>query len=262
MFRRSLFAAIPLASLLLAGCASGGGGDFNLISIEEEWQLGAQLSRDIEQQMPIVRDPAALAYVNRVGRGVVAQTNMANLPFEFHIVADPSVNAFAIPGGHVYVHTGLIKAADNASELAGVIAHEVSHITARHATEQLTRQYGLSILASLVLGQNPAAYQQILAQVLAAGALARYSRGAEEEADDLGVQAMYRAGYDPKGMATMFEELLQRKQGQPGAVERFFSSHPLTEDRIRNTRRRIDSLPPRSDLKTDEPEFRSLRSRL
>lgn len=260
MFRRSNLALIPLV-LLLAACASGGGG-FNLISIEEEWQLGARLARDIEQQMPMVRDPQALAYVNRVGRQMVAQTNMANLPFEFHIVNDPSVNAFAIPGGHVYVHTGLIAAADNASELAGVIAHEVSHITARHATEQLSRQYGISILASLVLGQNPAAYQQILAQILAAGALARYSRAAEEEADRLGLQAMHAAGYNPQGMVTMFEELLARQQRQPGAVERFFSSHPLTQDRIREAQARINGLPPRTGLVTDEAEFRSVRNRL
>ncbi|HEX2059748.1 MAG TPA: M48 family metallopeptidase [Thermoanaerobaculia bacterium] len=262
MKKRSTPFAVVLAMLLAAGCGSaGGGGDFNLISIEEEWQLGAQLSQEIARQVRFNNDPAINAYVRNMGQRIVQQSGAPfnQLPWQFHVVEDDSINAFAIPGGHVYVHTGLIENADNAAELAGVMAHEISHVTARHSTEQISRQYGLSILAGLVLGQNPGQLAQIAAQIVAGGALARFSREAEEEADELGIRAMAAAGYNPVGMATMFEELLEHRQGQPGRVEQFFSTHPLTEDRIAVARRRAQQLGNRGTL--DEPEFQEIRRR-
>jgi predicted Zn-dependent protease len=244
------------------GCGSGGGGgDFNLISIEEEWQLGAQLSQEIARQVKFNNDPTLNAYVRDMGQKIVAQSGAPfnQLPWNFHVVQDDTINAFAIPGGHVYVHTGLIKNADNAAELAGVLAHEISHVTARHSTEQISRQYGLSILAGLVLGQNPGQLAQIAAQIVAGGALARFSREAEEEADKLGIQAMAAAGYNPIGMATMFEELLEHRQGQPGRVEQFFSTHPLTEDRLRTAQQRATQIGNRGVL--NEPAFEDAQRR-
>lgn len=256
---------IPVV-LLLAACGSSGSGvnqgDFNLVSLEEEWQLGNQLAADIAKQMPLVNDAQANAYVNRVGRQIVSQTEMAQLPWTFHIVNDPAVNAFNIPGGHVYVTTGLIRSADNAAEFAGVMAHEISHGVSRHGTEQLTRAYGLNIVAALLLGQNPAVYQQILAQIVGTGTMARFSRSAEEEADSLGVRYMHSAGYDPRGMVTMFEELLAQRRGQPGSVEKFFSTHPLEEDRIRSVSQAIQKLPAKSGLVTNEAEYQELRRRV
>jgi predicted Zn-dependent protease len=262
MYKRSSLIALMFATLLAAGCGSSGGGDFNLISIEEEWQLGAQLSQDVARQVRFNNDPAVNSYVNNMGQKIVAQSAAPfnQLPWRFHVVEDPAINAFAIPGGHIYVNTGLINNADNAAELAGVMAHEISHVLARHSTEQISRQYGLSILAGLVLGQNPGAMQQIAAQIVAGGALARFSRQAEEEADAIGIEAMERAGYNPNGMASMFEELLEHRQGQPGRVEQFFSTHPLTEDRIRNARNRANQLGNRGI--TDEPAFQNIRQRV
>lgn len=262
MNKRSTAFAVVLAMLLAAGCGSaGGGGDFNLISIEEEWQLGAQLSQEIAKQVRFNNDPVINAYVRNMGQRIVQQSGAPfnQLPWQFHVVQDDSINAFAVPGGHVYVHTGLIENADNAAELAGVMAHEISHVTARHSTEQISRQYGLSILAGLVLGQNPGQLAQIAAQIVAGGALARFSREAEEEADELGIRAMAAAGYNPIGMATMFEELLEHRRGEPGRVEQFFSTHPLTEDRLANARRRAQQLGERGTL--DEPEFQEVRRR-
>ena len=134
--------AVLLLALMAAGCGSGGGGDFNLISIEEEWQLGAQLSQDVARQVRLSNDPAVNAYVQQMGQRIVAQTPepFNRLPWQFHVVQDPAINAFAIPGGHIYIHTGLIANADNASELAGVMAHEISHVVARHSTEQISRR--------------------------------------------------------------------------------------------------------------------------
>lgn len=250
---------IPLL-LLTVSCGSGGG--FNLMSIEDEWRLGQQLEADIARQMNIVTDPTANAYVNRIGQQLVAQTEMRNLPWKFHIVADPDVNAFNIPGGHVYVTTGLIGAADNVAEFAGVMSHEIAHGVKRHGTEQLSRAYGINIVAAVLLGQNPAAYQQILAQIVAGGTMARFSRGAEEESDRLGVRYMHGAGYDPQGMVTMFQELLARRQGRPGSVEKFFSTHPLEEDRIRDVQREISRLPARSGLALNDPDFQNLKRRV
>jgi beta-barrel assembly-enhancing protease len=253
--------ALVLVGFLAAGCGSaGGGGDFNLISIQEEWQLGQQLSAEIARQVRINNDPALNAYVRNMGQRIVAQTNMANLPWNFYVVDDPSINAFAVPGGHVYVHTGLIANADNAAELAGVMGHEISHVLARHSTEQISRQYGLQILAGLVLGQNPNQLAQIVASIVGTGALARFSREAEREADELGIRAMHAAGYNPAGMASMFEELLEQRQGSPGRVEQFFSTHPLTEDRIRDSRNRAQQLGTANTV-TDEPAFQDVRRR-
>jgi predicted Zn-dependent protease len=254
--------ALALVTMLALSCGSGGGGgDFNLISIEEEWQLGQQLAQEVGRQVRLNNDPQVNAYIRQMGQRIVANTSFANLPWNFYVVDDPSINAFAIPGGHVYVHTGLIQNSDNASELAGVMAHEISHVLARHSTEQISRQYGLSILASLVLGQNPGQLAQIAAQIVGTGALARFSREAEREADELGIRAMYEAGYDPNGMATMFEELLEHRQGSPGRVEQFFSTHPLTEERIRESRNRAAGLRGRNVV-TDEPEFQNIKRRV
>ena len=265
MYKHTSLCAVVLVSLLAAGCgSSGGGGDFNLISIQEEWQLGQQLSQDVARQVRFNNDPAVNSYVNSLGQRIVAKTPAPfnQLPWEFHVVEDPSINAFAIPGGHIYVNTGLIANATNASELAGVMAHEISHVVARHSTEQISRQYGLSILASLVLGQNPGVLSQITAQIVAGGALARFSREAEREADELGIRAMYEAGYDPRGMASMFRQLLAHQQRSPSRVEQFFSTHPTTEERVRDAERRANELAQRADLITDEPQFQAVRNRV
>lgn len=261
-FTMSLGAALTVVALA-AGCASSGvnQGDLNLISLEEEWQLGQQLERDLAGQLSINRDAAINGYVDRLGRRLVAQTEMRNLPWKFHVVNSPEVNAFNIPGGHVYVHTGLIANADNVAELAGVMAHEISHGVERHGTEQLTRVYGLNILAGLLLGNDPATYERILAQIVGTGTIARFSRGAEQEADRLGVRVMYDAGYDPQGMVAMFQSLLEQRRRQPSSVDQFFASHPLTEDRIRDTRNMIGELPPKSGLTSRDPAFQDVRQR-
>ncbi len=259
-----LGAAAALAALgaVLGACASSGvnAGQVNLISLQEEWSLGDQLARDLGGKLRLVDDSQAVGYVSQVGGRIVAQTELANLPWRFHIVADPQVNAFAIPGGEVYVNTGLIGAADNVAEFAGVLAHEISHGVARHGTEQLSRAYGLEIVASLVLGQNPSIYQQILAQIVGNGAMAKFSRDAEREADFLGVVYMSRAGYDPHGMPAIFQVLLQQRQSRPGAVGQFFSSHPLTEDRIRAVNAEIAKRNLGGGIDHD-PGYQRLRSR-
>jgi predicted Zn-dependent protease len=257
-------ALVLLAGALVttSGCATSGvnKGDVNLLSYQEEWQLGERLSKDLAGKLDLVQNRAALNYVNRVGQSLVARTELRNLPWTFHIVNDPEVNAFNIPGGHVYVNTGLIAAAGDVAEFSGVMSHEIGHGVARHGTEQLTRAYGLQLVAGLVLGEDPPVYQQILAQIAGTGAMAKFSRDAESEADRLGVRYMAGAGYDPEGMADMFRVLLQRRESRPGSVGQFFSTHPLTEDRIRNVEAlaaRID----RSGLTRHDRGYQRLRNR-
>ncbi len=138
-----------LLLVILSACATRGvnQGDINVVSLEEEWELGRQLEKDLAKNLTLVTDATVVNYVNKVGRRIVKQTELAHMPWKFHVVRDKDINAFNIPGGHVYVNTGLIATADNASELAGVIGHEVAHGVARHGTEQLTRVYGLNLLA-------------------------------------------------------------------------------------------------------------------
>lgn len=257
----------PIFGLLILmgwGCATTGvnRGDLNLVSLDQEWEMGQQLEAEIAREMNLVRDGDALAYINQLGNRIVNQTNMRDLPWEFHIVEDPAINAFNIPGGHVYVNTGLIEAAGSAAELAGVMAHEIAHGVARHGTERITKAYGLNIVASLVLGNNPGVIEQIVAQIAGTGAIAKFSRDDEREADALGVTYMYNAGYNPQGMVAMFERLLQERQRRPSSIEQFFSTHPLSEERIRNIEREIASLPGRQDLVMNDGGFRAFQSRV
>lgn len=249
------------------GCAGIGinQGDFSLISIQEEWKLGQQLSTDIAKDMNVLDAPRVNEYINRLGQTILAQakndTPVASQPWEFHVIVDPSINAFNIPGGHVYVNSGLIAAADSYSELAAIMGHEVSHGLARHGVENLSKQYGIAVVAALILGNDPSVYEEILAGILAGGAVMQFSQGAEREADELGVRYTYAAGIDPQGMVTFFGKLLEVRGSKPGSLEQFFSSHPLTEDRIRDAQTRIDALPPKT-LRTDDPGFGDFQDRV
>lgn len=247
-------------AVLAAGCATTGvnRGDLNVVSLEEEWQLGQQLERDLAQRLQLVRDPVVNQYVQRLGQQIVSQTELANVPWEFHVVADPSLNAFNIPGGHVYLHTGMIQAAGNAAELAGVMAHEVAHGVSRHATERLSKAQGLNFAAGLLLGQNPAVYEQILAQIVGTGAIAKFSRSDEREADELGIRYMIGAGYNPTGMADMFEKLM-RQSGSSGGG--FFSTHPHTADRLADARQHASRLS-RPGLVTTDNRLAEVQRRL
>lgn len=266
MQRISFFLAVSAVGLLsvLTGCAGTGinKGDLSLVSIDEEWQLGNQLAGDIAREKRILADPAIETYVQEMGEAVLAEatgdTPVATRPWRFHVIEDETLNAFNIPGGHVYVHSGLVLAARDYAELMGVMGHEVAHGLARHGVENLTKQYGIGIVVSLVLGKNPETYQQILAQVLAGGAIMKFSRSAESEADRLAVGYLYGAGVDPRGLADFFRTLLQERERRPGAIEQFFASHPMTEDRIAAVEALLAARPPKS-LARDHAGFGAFR---
>lgn len=256
-----MIAPALLAVLLGAGVADvANAAGLNLVSLEQEWSMRNDLHNQVQREHRLVNDRAATQYLNQIGRRIAAQTPLGKLPWDFFIVDDPSVNAFNLPGGLVYVNRGLIAEADSLDQLAGVLAHEIGHGASRHGTQLMTRSYGYNVLASLLLGQNAGQGKQMLAQLVGAGMLTNYSRDAEHQADRQGVEYAYRAGYDPSGASDFFRQLLDMRKRRPTRVEQFFSSHPLTEERIRNVQSAASRYSNRGI--SDTRDYQSFRSRL
>lgn len=242
---------------LAAGCG---------ISQQEEVRLGRQYAAEINRELPLVQDPVANRYINLIGNRIARQGGR-NIDYTFYIVNTPEVNAFAIPGGFVYVNRGLIEEADNLSELAGVVGHEIGHIEERHSIEQIERMQranlGLS-MAYILLGRSPGTLEQAGIQVAGAAIFAGFSRSAENEADEVAVRLLARAGIDPEGLVTFFEKLLAERQRRPSAVEQWFSTHPLTEDRIANTRALVQQIPEsqRRNMIRNTEQFNEFKARV
>lgn len=231
--RRLPACAVTLLAALAIGCGEGvNEGDVNIMPLEVEWRLGEGLAADVAQQLPLVEEGAAPRLVATIGQELVRETSLAERPWQFHVVAGEDLNAFAIPGGHVYVFTGLLDALESRDELAAVLGHEIAHGVARHGTEQLTKAYGFNVLAALVLGDSPALYEEIAARLVGGGTFAKFSRDNEREADRLGIEMAAAAGYDAMGMAAFLETLLEAQERRPGLVEQLFATHPLTEQRV------------------------------
>ena len=243
------------------GCA-GTISDINIFSDAQEVQLGKQFSRQIEQDLKIYSDPTVTAYIDQLGQHLANHSQRQNITYHFKVVDTEVVNAFAIPGGYLYVNIGLIRAAENESELAGVIGHEIGHVVGKHGVKQMTRQLGLAAVAQLALGENQSKLKQMVAGLAANGVLMKYGRDAEREADIYAVQEMYDAGIDPEGMATFFEKLLKLQKGKPSKLEQIFSTHPPTAERIATVRARIAQLPRKPNLKKDSQRFHQIKKKL
>lgn len=255
----------PVALLLvltLPGCAWLGLGGVNLISIEEEWEMGRQIEAELAEELDLLDDPAVNEYVTRVGEMLVAETEMADLEWRFHVVDNPDVNAFNVPGGLVYVNTGMIREAGSAAEFVAVMGHELGHGVERHGTERLSQQYGLSVLASLVLGEDPGVLQEIVAQIVAAGTIAQFSQEQEFEADEIGMRLMAEGGFHPRGMVALLELLLELREREPGTVEQLFATHPAVPERIERAEERIEALDGLADLAMDDPDFQAIQQRV
>lgn len=223
------------------------------LSVQEERELGADFSRNFERRADLVRDPAVTGYVSAIGKRLLIPLGPQPFAYAFHVVAKPEVNAFAAPAGHIYLYTGTILAARNVSELAGVIAHEIGHVAQRHIAENFNRAiaanilHGVGVAAAQAAGGPDAAWAaRDLGGLAAMGYLNTFSREAEHEADAFAVRLLFRAGYDPRGLATFFETLKRKKGDRPGPD--FLSSHPATSDRIANTREMIRRLPGQARL--------------
>lgn len=236
----------------------------NFYSIEREINLGRQLAGMVDQQMRLVNDPIITEYVNRVGQNLVLHSD-AQMPFTIKVAISDEINAFALPGGFFYVNTGLILHADNESELAGVMAHEIAHVAARHALENFTKSQLLSWAATIPLifvGGGIGYLGQLGASFGLPLAFFKFSRGAEAEADLLGVQYSWASGYDPNGLITMFEKLQAKRKKEPGAFSKLFMTHPFEGDRIKVIKDLIGRFPERDEYVINSWEFNQVKERL
>lgn len=233
-------------------------------SKEREAALGRQLAMEVEQQTKLVEDPAINEYVNRVGQNLVLHSD-AKVPFTIKIIDSDEVNAFALPGGYFFVNRGLIMAADNESELAGVMAHEIAHVAARHAMENQGKASAMNygMLAGIIFGGGIAStVLQNAGGIFGTLGMLKFSRGAEEEADRLGVQYLYAAGYDPNGMATMFEKLASQNKKKPGTLAKLFASHPQPTGRREASIALVARFPEREEYVISTSEFQRVKNRL
>jgi beta-barrel assembly-enhancing protease len=233
-------------------------------STEKEVRLGRELAAEVDRQAKFIEDPLITEYVNRVGQNIVLHSD-AKVPFTIKVIDSDEVNAFALPGGFFYVNKGLLLAADNEAELAGVMAHEIAHVAARHAVENQTKGTLLEYAAlagSIFIGGIPGMIYQNTAGIGLLGIFMKFSRGAEEEADKLGVQYMYAAGYDPGAMATMFEKLEAKNKKKPGLIARAFSTHPAPPDRRASALALAARFPEHEEYVISSSEFQRVKGRL
>jgi predicted Zn-dependent protease len=236
----------------------------NWYSLETEIRMGKQYSMQVENSVKMVQDPVVNEYVNRIGQNLVRNSD-AQVPFTIKVIDSDEINAFALPGGFFYVNSGLILAADEEAELAGVMAHEIAHVCARHAMRQMTRaniaQIGTLPLIFMGGGIGYGIYE-------AAGlglpvTFMKFQRGFEAEADYLGLQYMYKTGYDPQAFVSFFEKIQAKEKKKPGAIAKAFASHPQTPDRIEATQKEIATiLPAKAQYIVSTSEFDDVKSRL
>lgn len=258
--RRRAGAAAAAALLLLSTACS-------TLSLSEERQLGDQSARELAPNLDFLRDPWVVHYIDDIGQEILDGAGPQPFDYRFYVVEDDELNAFALPAGYIYVHTGVILAAENMSELAGVIAHEVGHVARRHVARNYHRQRNtglvyqvLAAAASIFVGGYAASGGQLLGQLAAVAYVNQFTREAEEEADAFAVEVLPRAGIDPNGLLTFFAKLGREGGAQaPG----FLSSHPATADRIAATAARIAEMPRTEGLRVrDGGELEIIQHRI
>ena len=231
------------ALLIFAGCAAvrqqlGS----VLVPLQTEVELGDKIAAQIEEQEKIHSDRRLQTYIRQLAAPLIRHSMEDRPEITYHITVldnPEQVNAFAVPGGHLYVYTGLLLVAANEAEVAGILAHEIGHVVGRHSANQLATQYGLGILASLALGENPEEVGKMASEWIGSGALARFSRDDEREADKFGVKYTIAAGYDPRGLLTFFQKMKKMEGRRRSELDNLLASHPATEERIRRIEKMI-----------------------
>jgi beta-barrel assembly-enhancing protease len=243
------------------GCAKGMG---NWYSLEKQIAMGKQISQQVESQSKVINDPVVSEYINRLGQNLVRNSD-SQVPFTIKVIDSDDINAFALPGGFFYVNSGLILAADEEAELAGVMAHEIGHVAACHAAREQTRGTLMQMMTiPLIFMGGPIGYAAYEGAGLAVPlTFLKFSRGFEADADYLGVQYMYKAGYDPAAFVSFFEKVQVQEKRKPGTISKAFSTHPQTPDRIGKTQDEIAKiLPAKQEYLVSSSEFDEVKARL
>src|SRR5688572_5319994 len=244
--------------LAIAGLAA-----ITLVSVDDEIAIGKQANAQLQKQMPVLRDQQTIGYLRGIGQRLVRQAPGPRYPYTFSAADYREINAFALPGGPVWIHRGVLHAATNESQVAGVLAHEIAHIAQRHAADQLTTimltNWGLGLLGAVLGNSGGAGAAQIAAGLLANGFFLKFSRDDEREADRVGLDIMRRAGWDGRGMVDLFDILRRESARDPGSVEVFFSSHPPPQDRIARLQAEVSRQPGGT---RDTKQFQQIKARL
>jgi hypothetical protein len=242
----------------------GIGEGMNFYSLEKERVLGMQLSHEVEAQSALINDAVITEYINRIGQNIVRNSD-AKVPFVIKVVDNEEINAFALPGGFFYVNTGLILAADNEAELAGVMAHEIAHVAARHITKNATKAqiWNLASIPLIFMG-GPAGYAiRQVAGLAVPMTFLKFSRDMEREADLLGLEYQYKSGYDPGAFVQFFERMRAEEKKKHGSFARAFMTHPMNDERVKSAQKEIQQdLPPKSEYVLTTSEFDEVKARL
>jgi len=242
----SLFIAAFLLAAPVAQRAAGQDfdfGDFNLISVDEEIEIGKEMSREVEKEYQLYPENEVQRYVRELGSRIAAYApNTDNIPLSVKVIKDDEVNAFTIPGGFVYVNSGLIRRVDTEAELAGVIAHEMGHAVKRHGTEQLTQIMGVNMVMGLLFGSDAPDWQYLLGDLFSSVGLLAYGRDNELQADRLAVRISHAAGYDATQYLNFMYKLQELEDSEPSALTELFSTHPATFERISTIKTEISQL--------------------
>lgn len=241
-----------------AGCA---------VTTQQEVQMGQQYSAQVNSDLPIVTDAAVQQYINMLGDSIAKLTNRGDLDWHFFVVNTDVVNAFALPGGYIYVNRGVIERAGKMDELAGVMGHEIGHVVKRHSVKQMQQQQGANVgivLTCVLTHVCDSQASQAAIQVGGAAVFAKFSRQDEKEADEEGFKNVIRAGISPRGLVTFFQKLMAEQTTEPSAVDAWFSDHPLTQDRIADIQRLIDAKDPAilRSLTEDTKSFHDFKDRV
>jgi beta-barrel assembly-enhancing protease len=237
------------------------------ISQQQEIQMGQEYAQQINAQLPIVSDPEINRYVNLLGDQIASRTSRADLDWRFYVVDSREVNAFAVPGGYIYVNRGLIERTSKMDELAGVLGHEIGHVVRRHSIQQMEKAQGANVgvtLACVLTNICNSQVAQAGINIAGSAVFARFSRQDELEADQEAVTNTVRAGINPEGIVTMFQKLIQERKTRPSSVEGWFATHPLEEDRIQQAQATIASIPAatRRGLNTNTSNYNSFVARV
>lgn len=258
IMRKTMFFVVAL--VVSASTATGG---LQLVSVNDEIALGRKAQQEVRRQVPALRDATVNRYIDSLGARIASRADGPRYPYSFDVVNRRDINAFALPGGPIWVHRGLIDAAQNESQLAGVIAHEVAHIANRHAAEQMTKgtfaNLGLGLLGAFLGDGRGAQLAQLGAGFAANATMMKFSRDHEREADLRALRYMKSAGYDPRGMVEFLRVLRHRQGRDPGSVQTFFSSHPAPAERVRRLQEEANRL---AGGRRDSQSFRSIQTRL